>query len=47
MKLNERYESVVKEIDEKFSGKPKTDVSYESVVKEVDEYFETCDLWYS
>lgn len=39
MKLNERYESVIKEVDEKFNGQPKIDANYESVVKEVDEYF--------
>ncbi len=40
MELNEKYESVVKEVDEKFNGKPKVDANYESVVKEIDEYFE-------
>jgi len=44
MKLNERYESIGKEIDEIFNKKPKTDSNYESIVKEVDEYFKAHNI---
>ena len=44
MKLDEQYETIGKEIDKKFNGKPKDNVSYKSVVKEIDEYFKNHNM---